>query len=93
MSDCGSESCQIAEYIDYFLNPLSQKHPSYVKDTYSFVETLKTIVLPPGAFIFSIGVDALYTNINTDQGLEAIQKILQQYPDPMRPDEELVELL
>uniref|UniRef100_A0AAQ5Y079 Uncharacterized protein n=1 Tax=Amphiprion ocellaris TaxID=80972 RepID=A0AAQ5Y079_AMPOC len=26
VSDCGSESCRIAEYIDYFLNPLSQKH-------------------------------------------------------------------
>uniref|UniRef100_A0A8D2ZV38 Uncharacterized protein n=1 Tax=Scophthalmus maximus TaxID=52904 RepID=A0A8D2ZV38_SCOMX len=33
VSDCGSESCRVAEYIDSFLNPLSQKHESYIKDT------------------------------------------------------------
>lgn len=31
VSDCGSESYRVAEYIDYFLNPLAQKHQSYVK--------------------------------------------------------------
>lgn len=35
-SDCGSESCPVTEFID-FLNPLSAKHPSYVKDTYLLI--------------------------------------------------------
>uniref|UniRef100_A0A4W3JN41 Uncharacterized protein n=1 Tax=Callorhinchus milii TaxID=7868 RepID=A0A4W3JN41_CALMI len=38
VSDCGSESYRVAEYIDSFLNPLSRKHPSYIKDTYHFIE-------------------------------------------------------
>lgn len=37
ISDCGSESYGSAELIDYFLNPLSNKHPSYVRDTNDFV--------------------------------------------------------
>ena len=52
VSDCGSESYRIAEYIDYFINPLSQKHASYVKDTYDFVGKLKGLELPLGAFLF-----------------------------------------
>lgn len=29
VSDCGSQSYRIAEYLDYFINPLSQKHQSF----------------------------------------------------------------
>lgn len=38
VSDCNRESYRIAEYIDYYLNPLSNKHDSYLKDTYDFIE-------------------------------------------------------
>lgn len=93
VSDCSSESYGAAEYIDFYLNPLSQKHPSYVKDTYAFVELLKSVEFPLGAMIFSIDVDALYTNIETSLGLEAVRKVFDQYPDASRPDEELLELL
>ncbi len=63
VSDCGSESYRVAEYIDYFLNPLSHTHSSYVKDTYDFVNKLHTVKAPSNSFLFSIDVDSLYTNI------------------------------
>ena len=93
VSDCGSESCRSAEYIDHFLNPLSQKHSSYIKDTYEFVNKINTIDIPPGAMLFSIDIDALYTNIDTHLGLKAVRQIFNQYPDPTRPDEALLSLL
>ncbi|XDV11124.1 hypothetical protein PO909_000146, partial [Leuciscus waleckii] len=34
VSDCGSESYGVAEWITHFLNPLSIKHTSYIRDTY-----------------------------------------------------------
>ena len=37
VSDCGSESYLIAEFLDYHLNPLSVLHKSYLKDTYDFI--------------------------------------------------------
>ena len=41
ISDCSSETYAISEYIDHFLQPLSNKHPSYIKDTYDFINKLK----------------------------------------------------
>ena len=34
VSDCNSETYYTAEFIDFYLNPLSNRHPSYIKDTY-----------------------------------------------------------
>lgn len=93
ISDCGSESYRIAEFIDYFLNPLSQTHNSYIKDTYAFVSKLKQITIPLHAMLFTIDIDALYTNIQTDLGLKAVRDIFGRFPDPVRPDKELLELL
>lgn len=33
ISDCESESSPAAEFIGHFLNPISQKHASSIKDT------------------------------------------------------------
>ena len=93
VSDCESETYRIAEYLDFYLNPLSTKHPSYVKDTYDFIDMVKKIQIPVNSFFFSMDVDALYTNIDIQSGLNSVQKIFQKYPDPNRPDEELLQLL
>lgn len=71
VNDCGSESYRMAEYMDYYINLLSQIHPSYVKDTYDFVQKLSALVVPASGFLFSVDVDSLYTNIEMKRGLAA----------------------
>ena len=93
VSDCNSETYQTAEYIEYFLNPISQKHPSYLKDTYDFIQKVKDISVPSGAFLFTIDIDSLYTNIETEAGLQAVRECMLQYPDPKRPDDYILKLL
>lgn len=94
VSDCGSETYFTAEYLDYFLNPLSVKHPAYVRDTYHFMEIIKELQIPSDFFFFfSMDVDNLYTNIPIAAGIACVKKIFEKYPDPKRPDEELLELL
>ena len=93
VSDCGSESYRIAEFIDYYINPLSQSHASYVKDTYDFVGKLKQLQVPSNTLLFSIDVESLYTNIETDSGLRAIKLAFQQNPQDDRPDDIILELL
>lgn len=93
VSDCGSESYRIAEYIDYYLNPLSTLHKSYIKDTYDFVEKVKNIHLEKDSFLFSIDIDSLYTNIETQLGLQAIKNIFNQHPRADRPDRAIQKLL
>ena len=54
VSDCGSESYQITEYIDHFINPLPKLHSSYIEDTYEFVNKIKKPPGPGHALLFSI---------------------------------------
>lgn len=46
VSDCDSETYNIAEYIDLFLNPISQLHSSYLRDTYHFIDTISKCRMP-----------------------------------------------
>lgn len=91
--DCDSETYRSAEYIDSFLNPLSLLHPSFIKDTYDFIDKIKNITVPTQAFIFTLDVESLYTNIDTEEGLRAVQCGFLRNPDPLRPDEEILKLL
>ncbi|KAL6458590.1 hypothetical protein MHYP_G00320620 [Metynnis hypsauchen] len=93
VSDCGSETYATAEYIEHFLNPISTRHPSYIKDTYDFIDKIKNITLPQECLLFTIDIDSLYTNIETSAGLEAIKDWFIRYPDENRPDEHLIKLL
>lgn len=55
VSDCSSETYRTAEYIDYYLNPLSVKHPAYVKDTYHFIDMIKHLRIPSNSLFFYYG--------------------------------------
>ena len=46
VSDCGSESYRICQYIDSFIRPISIRHPSYIKDTYDFVSKIRGQKIP-----------------------------------------------
>lgn len=93
VSDSSSESYQTAEYLEYFLGPLSNKHQSYLKDTFHFVQIIKTLQIPIDSYLFTLDIDSLYTNIDTTSGIQAVRKVFQKYPDKKRPDKELIELL
>ena len=45
-----------------------------------------------GAFIATIDVDSLYTNIDNTNGLEAVKQIFNKNPDPKRPDKKLLKI-
>ena len=50
VADCGSETERICKFIDFFLKPLSNHHPSYIKDTYHFVAKIRGQRIPDSAF-------------------------------------------
>lgn len=93
VSDCGSETYRTAEYLDFHLNPLATRHPAYIKDTYHFVEMIKNLTVPSQSYFFSMDVNSLYTNIDIQAGIASVKKIFDKYPDPKRPDKELLQLL
>lgn len=93
VSDCDSDTYATAEYIEYFLNPISTRHPSYIKDTYHFIQKIKQIKLPKECLLFTIDIESLYTNIDTTVGLAAVKELFARYPNKKRPDGEILELL
>lgn len=93
VSDCNSETYNTAEFIEYHLNPISQKHPSYLRDTYDFIEKTKDLRIPTDALLFTIDVDSLYTNIETEAGLSAVRGCMNKFPHDSRPDEYILKLL
>lgn len=93
VSDCDSESYKSAEFIDHYLNPLSTKHNSYIKDTYDFTNKIKQLSIPTTAYLFTMDIDNLYTNIEIKSGIKAVTSYFQKYPDKNRPQKELLQLL
>lgn len=61
VSDCNSENYASAQYIDYFLNPLSTRHPSYIKDRYNFITKIRALTLPKDSHLFTMDITSLYT--------------------------------
>jgi len=93
VSDVGSETYRITEYIDYFLKPLSTTHEAYIKDTYDFVEKIRDKEINRTDLLVTGDVTALYTNMKIELILKAVKEIFQEFPVHGRPDKELLNLL
>lgn len=93
VSDCGSESYNISGYIDSFIQPLSILHPSFIKDTYDFVDKIRGCKINSDHLLVTGDVSALYTNMNLDRILQVVKDSFNRFPDGDRPDNEILELL
>ena len=97
VSDCGSESYEIAEFIDYFLQPLACIHKGYIKNTPHFIEIVSKCKVKTDTLIGTADVDGMYTNIGHVFMMEAVKNILGKNPptadNPRIPDELLLKLL
>ena len=78
VSDCGSDSYRWSELIDHFLKPLSNIHPSYVKNTDDFIEKISQVKISDHALLVTCDVESLYTNIQPEKGLQALEKIYRR---------------
>jgi hypothetical protein len=78
----------ISKVVDFILQPYVQKISTAVKDSRELVKLLEhTVLLPPHlqtrkqVFLVTADVEALYTNIQLDDGLRALRDFL--YLDPL----------
>jgi len=93
VADCGSETERICKFIDFFLKPLSNYHPSYIKDTYHFVAKIRGQKIPDNAFLVTGDVTALYTNMDIDITLTIIKEAFESVPDRGLPNDAILHLL
>ena len=74
-----SATSTIAEYVDFNLQPMVKKLKSYIKDTTDFLNKLEEIhQLPKGAFLVTMDVKSLYTNIPHREGITAVAQTLEK---------------
>lgn len=85
ISDVSSESYHLSEYLDSFLQPIASQHPSYLKDTYDFLNKLSQIQVTQDTLLVTADVDSMYTNISHEAGLRAVRAALTRNPNPARP--------
>ena len=78
VSDCNSESEKVSTYIDSFIKTKANLHPSFIKDTYDFLDKVVDKQLPPSALLITLDVESMYTNINHDEGIQAIKNAFSE---------------
>jgi hypothetical protein len=93
VSDCGTESRRVSELIDYYLAPLAHNHPSYIKDTYDFIQKIRNQTIDPTHLLVTGDVTSLYTNMDIDRTLQTVRDAFQRHPNRKRPDDEILQLL
>ncbi len=90
-NECPTE--KISQFVDFYLSPLAQKVPSYIKDTNHFLEILHDISpLPQDSILCTIDVSALYTSIPHEEGLSAIKDALNTRQDQNPPSSVITHL-
>ena len=83
ISNSGTITEHISEYLDHHLNPLVSQSRSYVKDTNHFLSRLSELGrIPEGALLCTVDVVGLYPSIPHREGLEAIREALDRRENP-----------
>ena len=81
ISNCGTPTEKVSEFLDHHLKPVMQSAKSYNKDSGHFLEKIKTLgCIPDNATLVTADEVGLHSNIPYQAGLialkEAIDKIL-----------------
>ena len=83
ISQCRSINAMVSTFIDYKLQKLTRSIPSYIKNSTQLLDELDTLgTLPSNAQLFTSNATSMYTNINIDEGIQAIRNYLAEYKPP-----------
>lgn len=93
ISAVNSESHQIGKFLDLILQPLSTRHPSYIKDTWHFLDQISVIKCPQDCLLYSLDVSGLYSNIHLGQCLTIARNALNSRNSHSPPTQDLIKLL
>ena len=70
---------RISSFVDSLLQPIAKSQKSYLKDTTDFVNFIERRNLPEDAFLVSLDVASLYTNIPQEEGINTVCKAYQTF--------------
>jgi hypothetical protein len=59
---------------------------SYIKNSFTVIQDLSTMEIPKNAFLFSADAKSMYTNINTNIGVQAIKDFITSNEESLPSD-------
>ena len=79
LSANGSPTEKISQFEDHLLNPLCPKIRSYVQDSTHFLQIINNLPqLPDTAYLVTMDVTSLYTNIPVQEGIQVVEDLLKE---------------
>ena len=78
-SQCGTAASVVSQYLDVKLQPLVKNVLSYAHDSRHVLEKVRNLTLPRNARIFTSDATSMYTNIDPQEGLKAIEAYLKEF--------------
>ena len=93
ISNSGTPTENMSEFLDHHLQPVMKGGKSYVKDTNHFLEKLKELgKVPPNAILVTADVVGLCPSIPRNAGLKALHEKLEERNDKSVPTADLVNM-
>lgn len=68
---------KVCTYIDYFLQPMVHKLPSFLQDSTATIRRFDCVHCPKDALLITCDVEALYNNISHEHGVPAVHTSLR----------------
>ena len=91
ISGIGTLTEPASKFIDSFIKPYVQQLPSYLEDTTDVLNKISVLTNLQNHFLVTMDVESLYTNIDHNDGLEAMRFYLSDR-DVLPPTDFIVEL-
>ena len=91
MAQIDSLLAPLSEFVDYFIKPMVQTLPAYLKDTTDFLNKISDVTdLSENVFLLTLDVSSLYTNISHDEGLHALSVYLENRDNTANPPNKFI---
>lgn len=78
VSGVGSITERASKLVDEYLRPHVVTLPSYIKDTTDLLKNLDSLIVPTDCLLVAIDIEALYSSIPHNLGVETISKFLDE---------------
>ena len=93
ISNCGTPTEKVSEFLDSQLKPVMQSSRSYIKDSGDFIKKIKNIgTIPKDSILVTADVVGLYPSIPHEAGLKALEKALNSRTNKKVSTEDLVKM-
>ena len=92
ISNCGTPTEKVLEFLDFHLKSVMQNGASYVRDSNDFKNKIKNVKIPNNALLVTADVVGLYPSIPHESGLNALREALEQRSGKEIPTKNLIKM-